>query len=156
MIKVMNKQQFRISISADAATVWHALFDDESYSKWTKVFSPGSKAVTDWKEGSKVLFVDGTGGGMVSRIEKVRENELMQIHHIGLIKDGKEITDTPEAKEWDGTETYRLKPSNSGTDLEVELQFAKISQEFIDYFESTFPKALEELRKLAEAAVPAR
>ena len=150
----MNKQQFKISISADPATVWHALFDDESYSKWTKVFSPGSKAVTDWKEGSKVLFTDGNGSGMVSTIEKVRENELMHIHHIGVLKDGQEITDTPEAKEWDGTEIYRLKPTSDGTDVEVELQFATISQEFIDYFDSTFPKALEELRKLAEASVP--
>jgi uncharacterized protein YndB with AHSA1/START domain len=148
----MNKQQFKISISADPATVWHALFDDESYTKWTNAFSPGSKAFTDWKEGSKVLFVDGTGsGGMVSRIEKVREHELMHIHHIGIVKDGQEITDTPEAKQWDGTEIYRRKPTNNGTDVEVELQFATISQEFIDYFASTFPKALEDLKKLAEA-----
>lgn len=152
----MSKQQFKISIAADPSTVWHALFDDESYSKWTKAFASGSKAVTDWKEGSKVLFTDGSGAGMVSRIEKVRENELMQFRHLGELKDGKEIIAAkPDENAWDGTETYRLKPSNTGTDLEVDLEFRELSQEFVDYFNNTFPKALEDLKKLAEASVPA-
>ena len=66
----MEKLNFSIKISAQRKKVWNVLFDDETYRKWTSVFAPGSYAETDWKEGSKALFLDGTGNGMVSRIAK--------------------------------------------------------------------------------------
>lgn len=66
----MEKLNFAVSINAPAEKVWKVLFDDATYRNWTSVFAPGSYAETDWKEGSKALFSDGKGSGMVSRIAK--------------------------------------------------------------------------------------
>lgn len=150
----MKYQKFNIAIAAEPAVVWNVLWDKDSYPRWTSVFAPGSRAETDWKEGSKVLFVDGAGSGMVSRIEKIRENELMFFRHLGVVKDGQELTGTPESSQWEGTEVYKLERTKTGTNLEVELGFESLTPKFQDYFASTFPKALDEVKRLAETPVP--
>ena len=52
----MEKQRFKIAISAKPEKVWDVLWNDQTYREWTSVFSDGSHAETDWKKGSKVLF----------------------------------------------------------------------------------------------------
>ncbi len=82
----MQKINFSTSINASKEKVWKTLWDDSSYRKWTSVFSESSHAVTDWKEGSKVLFLDGKGSGMVSKIEINRPNEHMSFKYMGEVK----------------------------------------------------------------------
>jgi uncharacterized protein YndB with AHSA1/START domain len=72
----MEKMNFSIDINAPREKVWKTLWEDASYRKWTRVFIEGSHAVTDWQEGSKVLFLDGKGEGMVSKVQTNRPNEL--------------------------------------------------------------------------------
>jgi hypothetical protein len=38
-----------------------SMWDDSTYRQWTSAFSEGSHAVSDWKEGSKVLFLSPEG-----------------------------------------------------------------------------------------------
>ena len=64
----MTKQEFKVSINAPREKVWEVLWNDATYPAWTSAFSEGSHAVTDWKKGSKILFLDGKGSGMVSTI----------------------------------------------------------------------------------------
>ncbi|MBA2423398.1 MAG: SRPBCC domain-containing protein, partial [Chitinophagales bacterium] len=65
----MQKLNFSTSINASKEKVWKTLWDDSSYRKWTGAFQEGSYAETDnWKEGSKVLFLDGKRNGMVSQV----------------------------------------------------------------------------------------
>ena len=73
----MEKKQFKILINAPREKVWEKLWNDASYREWTSVFSEGSAAETDWKEGSRVLFTDGKGNGMVSTIAVKKPNEVM-------------------------------------------------------------------------------
>ena len=83
----MQKKEYKISINAPREKVWKTLWDDATYRKWTAVFSEGSNAQspdTDWKKGSKILFVDAKGEGMVSRIADVRKNEYMSFEHLAL------------------------------------------------------------------------
>ena len=94
----MDKMKFSTTINAPKEKVWKILWDDETYRKWTSVFSEGSYAQTDWKEGSKVLFLDGKGSGMVSKIETSRPNEFMSFLHLGVVKDGVEDTESEEVK----------------------------------------------------------
>jgi hypothetical protein len=118
------------------------------YRKWTSVFSEGSYAETDWKEGSKVLFLDGKGHGMVSRIEKNLPNEFMSIKHLGEIKQGQENTGSDENTSWAGAmENYSLKEDNGITQLTVELD---AEEDYKKYFLETFPKALEQVKIIAE------
>ena len=144
----MEKKEFSIDIHAPKEKVWAVLWKDSTYPKWTSVFSPGSVAETDWKKGSKVLFHDGKGSGMVSTIADKVTNEYMSFKHLGMVKDGKEDTDSPEVKAWAGaTENYRLTSKNGDTQLVVDIDLA---DDWKDYFTTTFPKALEIVKELAE------
>ena len=144
----MEKQQFKISIEAPREKVWDILWNDVSYREWTSVFSEGSRAETDWKKGSKVLFLSSSNEGMVSRIEENIPNEFMSFRHLGVVKDGVEDLEGGKAKEWTGSlENYTLKTVNGRTELIVDMD---ITDEYKDYFLTTFPKALEKVKELAE------
>ncbi len=144
----MERKEFKISINAPKEKVWKTLWDDTTYRKWTSVFSPTSYADTDWKEGSKVLFLDDKGEGMVSKIETIRPNEFMSFKHLGEVKNGVENTETDKVKGWAGAmENYTLKEANGITELSVEIDLA---EDFEKYFMETFPKALEQVKVLAE------
>ena len=78
----MEKLKFNTTINAPREKVWNALWDEDNYRKWTTVFSEGSTVETDWKKGSKVLFTDGKGSGMVSEIADNIPNEYMSFRHL--------------------------------------------------------------------------
>lgn len=144
----MKKIIFNIEIKASAENVWKALWEDKLYRDWTKVFSEGSHAITDWQQGSKVLFLDGTGNGMYSTIKVCKPYEQMSIEHIGHVKDGKELPLEGVALKWTGAlEEYFLTSLETGTALKVHLDS---DEEFENYFQNTFPKALEILKANAE------
>jgi hypothetical protein len=144
----MEKLNFKTSIKAPKEKVWKTLWDDATYRKWTSAFSEGSHADTDWKEGSKVLFLDGQGSGMVSRIETIRPNEFMSFKHFGEVKNGIEDTESDKVKGWAGAlENYTLKEVNGITELTVDMD---MNEDYKDYFVGTFPKALEQVKILSE------
>ena len=145
----MQKIHVSTSINAPKEKVWKVLWDDSSYRKWTSVFMEGSYAETDnWKEGSKVLFLDGKGSGMVSRVAANRPNEFMSFEHLGMVNDGKEDVSSEKVKEWAGAlENYTLKETNGKTELSVDMD---VSDEYKDYFIETMPKALEQVKSLSE------
>jgi hypothetical protein len=145
----MEKLNFSTSINAPKDKVWKTLWEDETYRKWTSVFSPTSYADTDWKEGSKVLFLDGQGSGMVSKIEANRPNEFMSFEHLGEVHNGVEDTESDKVKAWAGAlENYTLKEVDGQTELLVEID---ISEEHKDMFMGMFPKALEQVKVLSES-----
>ena len=144
----MTKQEFKVSINAPREKVWEVLWNDATYPAWTSAFSEGSHAVTDWKKGSKILFLDGKGSGMVSTIAEKKPAEFMSFKHLGVVKDGVEDTTSDEVKQWAGAEeNYSLKPVNGNTELTVQVD---INDEWKDYFVTTFPKALDKVKELAE------
>ena len=148
--------EFKITIRAPKDKVWNTLWDDASYKEWTSAFSggsgsEGSKAETDWKKGSKVLFVDGNGG-MVSMIAENIPNEFMSFKHLGIVKQGVEDLESDEARQWAGLfENYNLRTTNGGTELVVSMSGVEIPKEFEDYFRNAWPKALDKLKVLAES-----
>ena len=144
----MTKQEFKILIEASPEKVWNILWNDSTYPEWTSVFSEGSHAETDWEKGSKVLFLNANNEGMVSKIADKIPNKFMSIKHVGTIKDGIEDLNSEEVKEWEGAfENYTLKAGDGKTELVVDMD---ITEEYQDYFQSTFPKALEKVKELAE------
>jgi hypothetical protein len=144
----MEKLVFSTSINATPEKVWNILWTDATYRKWTTAFMEGSYAVTDWKQGSKVLFLDGKGMGMVSRIAVNRPNEYMSIEHLGEVKDGVEDTTSDRVKVWAGAhENYTLKKINDQTELTIDMD---ITEEYKEMFAQIWPKALANVKQLSE------
>jgi len=147
----MERHQFKTTIDAPRERVWETLWGNETYPQWTSAFAEGSRAETDWKKGSKVLFLDGNGEGMVSLIADSVPNEFMSFKHLGLLNNGKEDMETARDKGWSGAiENYTLKTVKNKTELTIDQD---IVEEHKDYLLPAWPKALEKLKKLAEASV---
>ena len=144
----MIQHSFSTDINASKEKVWNVLWNDETYRIWTSVFMPGSYAVSDWKEGSKILFLSADGGGMASKIVKKIPNEFMSFQHNGMVKDGIELPPTDETNTWQGSfENYTLKESEGQTNLVVTVD---VTEDMEKYFKETFPKALAAVKELAE------
>jgi Activator of Hsp90 ATPase homolog 1-like protein len=139
----MTTLKFPIKINAPKERVWETLWDDTSYRQWTAAFSEGSYAKSDWKEGSKILFLTPKGDGMFGIIEKKIPNEQMTFRHLGEVKNGVE-----ETKDWgEAKESYHLSERNGITELNVEMDAIP---EIEQYLKTTFPKALEILKQISE------
>ena len=145
----MERQEYRITIDAPKEKVWKALWDIESYRSWTSAFAEGSTVATEnWKKGSKVLFHDGSGNGMVSRVNENIPNRYMSFKHLGEVKDGVEDTTSDKVKEWAGaTENYTLNENDGKTEVVVDMDF---NDQFAEMFKDIWPKALKILKELAE------
>ena len=148
----MEKLTFSKTINAPRETVWNILWSDTTYPEWTSAFCEGSHMVTDLQPGSKVLFLDGKGSGMVSKVAEKREPEYISFEHLGGVKNGVEDTESEQVKVWAGAhENYKLTTVDGQTHLLVDLESGGIPDEFKDYFLKTWPVALDKLKELAEA-----
>jgi hypothetical protein len=102
-------------------------------------------------KGSKVLFVDDKGSGMVSTVEDNKPNEFISFKHLGVVIDGVEQLDNPKYKDWAGIlENYTLQTVNDQTSLVVEMGMKGVPADMQDYFQNTWPKALSKVKELAE------
>lgn len=144
----MKKLEFEITMSASREKVWQLLWTDAPYREWTAIFSEGSRAVTDWQTGSKVLFVNADNDGMVSMIAQNIPNEYMSIKHLGMVQNGVEDLEDAKGKEWYGAmENYTLTDVNGDTHLKVDID---ITEEHEDYFRDAWPKAMNKIKEMAE------
>ena len=145
----LKKISFSTEIKAPKNKVWNTLWDDENYKAWTAAFAEGSCAVTDWQEGSKILFLDSKGDGMYCTIAKKVEHEFMSFKYNGEVKNHAELPADEKNSDWvGGFENYTLKEAGGITTLDVEMT---VTDGMLDYFRKTFPVALENVKQLAEA-----
>lgn len=151
-MKELVNLQFEIRIAASAKKVYDTMLAEESYAEWTSLFVPGSHFKGSWDEGSKILFLgpgeNGEMGGMLSRIKENIPYERVSIEHLGIVENGKEITEGPEVESWAGAlENYFFQEENGITTVTVNTDSSK---EYQDYFQKTWPKALEKLKEMCE------
>lgn len=73
----------------------------------------------------------------------------MSFQYVGVIdEDGNEDTERDKVKAWAGSlENYYLHPQNGATVVWVELD---IDDPYKDYFQKTWPAALQRLKEVAE------
>jgi hypothetical protein len=151
----MKKIHFNISINAPASKVYDVMLgisNKSTYEQWTALFNPTSTYEGSWNKGSKMLFLgfdeQGEKGGMVSEIFDNIPNRFVSIRHYGLLKANVEITEGPEVEKWaNGFENYSFGENNGTTTVTVDLDF---SEEFLDYMNQTYPKALDKLKEICE------
>lgn len=144
----MKQLHFSIKINAPREKVWDTLWNEHTYPEWTKSFSEGSIAKSDWNEGSKILFLNGKGDGMYSSIDKKVTGELMSFRHIGMVKNGEELPVDEATRKWSGSmENYELKEDNGCTELSV---YFDATDDHVQYFKEAFPVALKSVKTLSE------
>ncbi|MFD0939511.1 SRPBCC family protein [Pedobacter boryungensis] len=144
---------FKIEINAPKEKVWDVLWGEKTYPMWTAAFGKGSRVETDWKKGSKALFLGNENSGMVSRIAENIPNEYMSIEHLGMIMNGIEDYESEEVKKWAGAkENYTLKDVDGKTELYVfmEMDDSEANKAMIEMFAGMWPKALANVKSLAE------
>jgi uncharacterized protein YndB with AHSA1/START domain len=145
----MKKLNFSIRIKASPEKVWDVLWNHDTYGKWTAPFCEGSKYTGDIKLGSRIMFLGPEGGGMFSEVDQLTPNEFVAFKHLGVVKDGKEQSSNGETNAWAGAmEDYTLRKEPDGTtELTVNLDTV---DEHLEYFNQTFPKALDKVKALSE------
>lgn len=151
----MKKIQFKKEINASAKTVYETMLglkDVKTYEQWTAEFNPTSTYEGNWEKGSKILFVgtdkNGKRGGMISEVADHIPNQFVSIRHYGMLDGEKEITEGSDVEAWAGSlENYAFHEHNGVTTVTVEMDTA---EGFDDYFNNTWPKALNKLKELAE------
>lgn len=147
------KANFTIEINAAAAHIFKILTDKKGFSDWTSVFNPTSHYEGSWKKGSKIRFLGedehGKITGMVSEIREFIPGIFISIVHHGQVRDGIEVMEGPGVDEWSGAlEEYFLRENEGRTELKVSMD---IIAEFRNYFEMTWPRALQKLKEICES-----
>jgi len=138
-----------IEIQAPRERVWDVLLQDDSYRQWTADFSPGSYAETDWQAGSKAVFRDESGAGLVGRIVTSERPERLDIEYDGLLVDGRDDVESSDATEMKGAhETYRLTERGDTTVLDIE---SGMSEAHYDGMNEAWVRALRKVKELAES-----
>ena len=93
---------------------------------------------------------NGKKGGMVSEIADNIPYQFVSIRHYGILDGDNEITERPEVEKWaGGLENYSFQENNGVTTVTIECDISE-EEGHQDYFNSTWPKALNKLKELAE------
>lgn len=152
----MIKVQFRQDIHAPAEKVFNTMLgigNIKTYEQWTAEFNPTSTYEGTWEKGAKIYFVgvdaNGKRAGMVSEIADLIPSRFVSIRHYGILDGDNEITEGETVEKWSGSlENYSFREENSITTVTVEID---MTEEYLDYFNATWPKALNKLKELAES-----
>jgi hypothetical protein len=151
----VKKLQFKKDINASAEKVYNAMLgisNIETYQQWTSEFNPTSTYEGSWEKGTKIYFVGtdekGKRGGMVSEIADNIPFQFVSIRHYGILDGENEITEGAEVEKWaGGLENYSFEENNGVTTVIVDVD---AMEDYMDFFNKTFPKALDKLKEIAE------
>lgn len=151
----MKKLQYTKEIAAPAQKVYNTMLgmdDIGTYEQWTAEFNPTSTYEGSWQKGTKMYFIgtdeNGKKGGMVSEIADNVPFRFVSIRHYGMLDGDTEITQGEEVEKWAGSlENYSFSEHNGTTTVTVEID---VAEDYLDYFDTTWPKALDKLKELAE------
>jgi len=148
---LMQKLQFKVEINAPVAKVYNLMLgldNKQSYEEWTAAFNPTSTYEGSWLKGSKILFIgtaeDGKRGGMVAEIAENIPNQFVSIHHRGILDGDQEIAIEAWAS---GFENYIFEELGNSSLVTID---ADMPEEYLDYMNEVWPKALARLKELAE------
>ncbi|MBA5792436.1 MULTISPECIES: SRPBCC domain-containing protein [unclassified Flavobacterium] len=151
----MERIQFTVEIKASAQKVYDAMLgltNKETYNQWVSAFNPTSTYEGSWDKGSKIYFVgtdeQGKKAGMISEIMEHQPAKFVSIRHYGFLQNGEEITTGEQVEKWSGGfENYSYNEADDITTVTVDLDTV---DEYLDYFNNAYPKALIQLKNYVE------
>lgn len=142
----MKEMQFQIEIHAKKEKVWDTLWQDKTFRQWAGIIDPGTYMIGDLELGNEVQFISAENGyGVTSLVEKLVLNEFLLLRHQA---DTQNSGSQEREKEWTGaSESYQLSEEDDITNLTVIFGVPESMEE---YFKINYPKALDQVRILAE------
>lgn len=142
----MKEMQFKVEINASRERVWDTLWQDETFRVWAGIIDPGTYMVGDLIEGNEIQFISSENGyGVTSMVENLTPGVFLLLRHSA---DTQENGTKERKKEWTGgMESYSLAENDGVTTLTVKFN---IPQKMEEYFNVNYPKALEQVKRLAE------
>jgi uncharacterized protein YndB with AHSA1/START domain len=137
-----------IDIHASSQKIWEVLFTNDFIREWYTAFGEGIIADTDWQSGSKAIFTDTKGNGILGRIVENGPGKKLEIEYDGYMVNGMEDFESQGAKATKGAkETYTLQPVQGGNRLRVTCDM----EEYIyDHMSACWDNALKKVKTLAE------
>lgn len=139
----MERLIFKTQINATPEKVWQVLFTQDFYKKWSSAMNEGTYFEGNWQEGTVIKFLDPKNNGMYNLIEKNIPNKILKMKHLGWILQG-ELS----PQNWEeSTITYNVENAEDGTLLTAEVNAL---DEFVDFFNSRYPKNFELIKQLSE------
>lgn len=144
----MKSLKYNIIINCPGAFVWNTMLDSEDYKKWASAFYPGSHYRGEWKQDSRIKFIDPCGGTL-ALLEEVTPYKRIRMKHIALINEAGSIDkESEDAKQWIGTtENYIFQEENGKTRLDIEM---KGHEKYLDVLDECWLPAIEGIKKLCE------
>lgn len=144
----MQDMKFSIDIHAPKEKVWVTLWQDETFREWAGIIDPGTYMVGELKAGNEVQYISAENGyGVTSLVAELAEGEYLLLRHQADTQDSGQNT---RAKEWTGgEESYRLAENEGITTLTVTFG---VPAHLEGYFSDAYPKALQCVKELSEAA----
>lgn len=142
----MKALQFSIEIHASKEQIWKILWEDTTFRQWADLIDAGMYLQGTLREGNEVRFLSSVNGyGVTSLVEACTPNDYVLFRHSA---DTKESGEQKREKEWTGgTESYSLTEKDGMTTLTVKTD---VPPEQEKAFNTSFPKALERIKSLAE------
>jgi hypothetical protein len=147
---IMRNQPIKktIAISATREKVWEVVLHDRYTCVWYEEFSLGARPETTWEEGSKVVFTDISGGGLVGQVIINQPLEMVSVEYQGVMNAGFEEYDSDDALEVKGgRETYILTGTDGVTELTVETDMPSA---LFDSMSMAWERALRKIKQLSE------
>jgi uncharacterized protein YndB with AHSA1/START domain len=141
----MSILEYEQKIEAPAPKIWQVLWQEQTYSEWTSVFNAGSYAISDFTEGSEFQFLSPNGSGVYGHIAKCVPNAFIEFQYEGEVRAYQKIDSDFDWKKV--RESYRFIEDEKGILLSVSLVGM---QEHASFFNTAFPKALLNVKKMAE------
>jgi hypothetical protein len=137
-----------ILIQAPDYKIWQVITEDRYNRKWLVEFGAGNVADTNWLEGSKALFTDGSKSGLAGIIEVSRPFEEIKIAYTGIVADGVEDYQSAFAKEMQGFhEIYVLSKEAGAVRFRISCD---MDEEYFDDMSEAWRRALQKIKDLAE------
>jgi uncharacterized protein YndB with AHSA1/START domain len=145
----MNKTiKKSIAINASKEKVWEILLKDETTRIWYAEFSEGTHVDTDWNVGSKALFTDNSGDGIIGKIVENKNAELLSLEYQGAIVKGNEDYESDMARSVKGgMEIYNLAEINGVTNLTIACD---MDENYFDMMSLAWDRALQKIKALSE------
>ena len=141
----MKEMQFTLEIHASRERVWDTLWQDETFREWAGIIDPGTHMIGDLIEGNEVQYISGNGYGVTSLVEKLMPGEFLLLRHSA---DTQENGAQERKNEWTGgKESYSLSEKAGTTTLTAAFD---VPPEMEEYFKTSYPRALKQVKVLAE------